>query len=154
MSAGNKSEITSGEVTLKRVDIDKVKLANPVNNTDLDWEKWRNKANVDLSVDYFGIFYRGKLVGEIFLHDIDINKKEALIGYHIFDPEVRGKGVGGLSLQLLVEHAKNDTELNKLVIITSSDNVASRKIAEKNGFKFSGPSWEDQSRVAYERMIR
>jgi RimJ/RimL family protein N-acetyltransferase len=43
---------------------------------------------------------------------------------------------------LLQKYAVEETELKRLAIITTRDNVASRRVAEKCGFKYVGPQRE------------
>jgi RimJ/RimL family protein N-acetyltransferase len=44
---------------------------------------------------------------------------------------------------LLQHHITAGTELEELFIITSADNIASRRIAERSGFAHVGSPWED-----------
>jgi len=137
-------------VSLGPANIDLARKNNPINYADREWEKWREKARIDNDVYYFSIYNNSSLVGEIFLHDIDKEKAEALLGYHIFDPNLRGKGIGTKALQLLQEHVKQTKEIKKLIIITAENNLPSRKISEKCGFVYTGPAWEDPKMVVYE----
>jgi hypothetical protein len=50
---------------------------------------------------YFCIYEEGAPVGQIVLHDINWATGESLIGYCLFRPELRGRGVGTLALRLL-----------------------------------------------------
>jgi RimJ/RimL family protein N-acetyltransferase len=81
-------------------------------------------------------------VGQIFLHDVDPQAATALVGYHLFDVQTRGKGVGTRALGLLQDYAVEESDLKRLVIITTRDNVASRRVAEKCGFEYVGPQRE------------
>jgi RimJ/RimL family protein N-acetyltransferase len=49
----------------------------------------------------FSIYNGDQLVGQIFLHDIDWTPGESLVGYHLFQPDYRGKGIGTKALELL-----------------------------------------------------
>ncbi|MDO8571043.1 MAG: GNAT family N-acetyltransferase, partial [Candidatus Daviesbacteria bacterium] len=137
------------DVSLREPNIDLINEINKINFTELDWIKWRKLAQKDNSVYYFAIYYKDELVGEIFLHDINQKTKEALLGYHLFNPDYRGKGIGTLALGLLQKIVKNEMNLSKLIIITGIDNVPSKKIAEKCNFKYVSPSWEDPKKVVY-----
>jgi RimJ/RimL family protein N-acetyltransferase len=65
----------------------------------------------------------------------------------VFDQGLRRRGVGTRALCLLRQFVVEGTELRRLAIITSSDNAASRRIAEKNGFLYVGPPREDPTGV-------
>jgi RimJ/RimL family protein N-acetyltransferase len=102
------------------------------------------------TVIYFSISRQGQLVGHIFLHDMNRATGEALIGYHLFQPSYRGHGIGTKALRLLLRYVSEHTDFHHLVIITSEDNVASRRIAEKCGFTYTGPAREGPPLICYE----
>ena len=83
------------------------------------------------------------MIGQILLHDLDVHTGESLVAYHLFHLQARGQGYGTLALRLLQDYVVGQTELKKLVIITSRDNLASQQIARKCGFQYSGTSRED-----------
>jgi RimJ/RimL family protein N-acetyltransferase len=113
---------------------------------------WLSRALERDDVCYFSIYegnYEGeRLVGQILLHDIQFPDGEALVGYHLFQTADRGRGIGTVALRLLQRFVIEHTTLTKLVIITSADNLASRRMAERCGFRFSGPPREDPTGVA------
>jgi RimJ/RimL family protein N-acetyltransferase len=99
-------------------------------------------------VSYFSVFEDRRPVGEIYLHDIGAERiGEALIGYGLFEAKDRGRGVGATALRLLQRHIAEDTELEGLFIITSADNAASLRIAEKCGFARVGSPREDPNGI-------
>ena len=104
---------------------------------------WLADALSDDSVYYFAVCENGKVVGQVLLHDIDHENKTALVAYALFQPGSRRRGTGTTMLKLLQRFVVEATAIEKLVIITSRDNPASQRIAEKCGFKFSGTSRED-----------
>jgi len=93
-------------------------------------------------VHYFGIYLGNRLAGQILLHDIDHAAREALIAYHVFNPALRGQGYGSRALALLISYL-HSSELMRVFIITSRDNIASQRIALRSGFTYAGPSRED-----------
>ncbi len=101
-------------------------------------------------VVYFSIYQQDSLVGQIFLHDGNPQTGESLIGYHLFQPEYRGQGIGTIALGLLLKYVKEQTNFHHLVIITDEANKASQRIAEKCGFKFTGSAWEGPPLICYE----
>jgi RimJ/RimL family protein N-acetyltransferase len=106
-------------------------------------EHWFSEAERREDILYFSIFLEQELIGQILLHDLNINTGESLIAYHLFDPQMRGQGFGTLALRLLQSYVLQQATLKKLVIITSRDNLASQQIARKCGFQYVGPSRED-----------
>lgn len=109
--------------------------------------EWRGAAQRREDILYFAIREGEQFIGQIFLHDIDRERGEALIDYHILKAERRGRGIGTQALALLVQYVREQTSLRKLVVITSQDNHASRRVAEKNGFAFAGAPREDPASV-------
>lgn len=105
---------------------------------------WFSWARTRQDAYYFAIYWRGQTVGQIFLHDVDPQAGTALVGYHLFAAQTRGKGVGAKALGLLQEFTLKETNLKRLLIITTRNNDASRRVAEKCGFEFVGPQREDQ----------
>jgi RimJ/RimL family protein N-acetyltransferase len=106
-------------------------------------EHWVSEAQRREDILYFSIFLRQELIGQILLHDANIDMGESLVAYHLFHPHLRGQGYGTLALGLLQSYVRQQTSLKKLVIITSRDNLASQQIARKSGFQYVGASRED-----------
>jgi RimJ/RimL family protein N-acetyltransferase len=106
-------------------------------------QNWLAAARGRANVLYFSIYEDDAVVGQIILHDIDKHANTSLIGYHLFEPRFRGRGIGTVALRLLVEFVRVRTNLERLFIITSDDNVASQHVARKCGFTHVGPSRED-----------
>jgi RimJ/RimL family protein N-acetyltransferase len=94
--------------------------------------EWTKAAEERDDVVLLEIAVDGKPVGQIFLHDIDEQRGESLVGYHLL-AEHRRRGIGTKALRLLIDHAREETSLETLVIITSGDNDASRRVAERAG---------------------
>ena len=113
--------------------------------------EWTEAARHRDDVLLFEIVANGEPVGQIFLHDIEGN--ESLIGYHQLRERDRGRGTGTTALKLLVDYVREETNLERLVVITSGDNDRSRRIAEKNGFAFVGPPREDPTASCLELSV-
>lgn len=111
---------------------------------------WLDTAREQKNVHYFSIYCQDALVGQILLHDIDDSAGVSLVGYHIFDPRSRGLGIGTTALRLLQRFVIEETDLARLIAITSTENVASRRIAEKCGFIHAGAPREDPLGVLME----
>ena len=58
--------------------------------------------------------------------------------YTIVNPDIHGKGYGKMSLSLKLGYAFDVWKINKVFAFIDSDNIASLKIHEKNGFKIEG----------------
>jgi RimJ/RimL family protein N-acetyltransferase len=106
-------------------------------------EHWVSEAGRREDILYFSVFLGQELVGQILLHDLNVQTRESLIAYHLFHPQARGQGIGTQALRLLQSHVLRQTSLKKLVIITSRDNLASQTIARKGQFQYVGASRED-----------
>ena len=105
---------------------------------------WYTAGEKRADVYYFSVFEDVRLVGEIFLNDIGAESAdEALVGYGLFQARDLGRGIGTKALRLLQRYVAKDTELQDLFIITSADNIASLRIAEKCDFARVGSPRED-----------
>jgi RimJ/RimL family protein N-acetyltransferase len=129
-------------------------LTSGLSKADLaeEQKRWYERAAQDASILYFGIDFVGRAIGQVFLHDIDERTKEALVGYHLFRPGARRKGFGTAALRALCDYAFGTLDMKRLVIITSLDNAASRRIAEKCGFRETGAPREGPDLIAFERV--
>lgn len=58
--------------------------------------------------------------------------------YIIFNPEDRNKGYTCEAVRLMMEYLFTTRPINRLQILTDSDNKASRRVAEKCGFTYEG----------------
>lgn len=143
MAYFGKLDLTDGDICIGAPLLEKLAALSIAEDVSSEVNHWLQEAATDPSVLYFGIFHWQTWVGEIVLHDISQETGESLIAFHLFDPHMRGKGIGTRALHLLVEFVKDEMPLRQLVIITSRENIASQRIAVKNGFHFAGPSRED-----------
>ena len=120
-----------------------------------DQEKeWFRRAQRDDGCFYFVVQRQERLLGQVFLHDIDRKEQEALIGYHVFRSEDRRQGYGSDALRAICDYAAGELHLRRLTVITSLDNLASRRIAVKAGFRELGTAREGPHLVVYERLPR
>jgi RimJ/RimL family protein N-acetyltransferase len=131
-----------GQISIETPDVLAVRLAPKAADVAPAVDHWLALVD-DLEVYYFSIYSSGTLVGQILLHDIDLSSGTSLVAYHLFLPDYRGQGIGTRALRLLQEFVHTTLGLHQLIIITSRDNVASQRLAEKCGFVYSGPSRED-----------
>jgi len=78
-----------------------------------------------------------QLQGLFFLKNIDWRIPKAELAYFI-DAELCGRGIMTEALGAVCRHCFSAMGFIKLFIITSVDNIPSRRIAEKNGFEAEG----------------
>jgi [ribosomal protein S5]-alanine N-acetyltransferase len=60
------------------------------------------------------------------------------LGYRVFRPEDRGKGIISATLPLFISYLFDLRPINRLQLTTDVDNLPSKRIAEKLGFKHEG----------------
>jgi RimJ/RimL family protein N-acetyltransferase len=118
-----------------------------------DQQGWLGRAGTDAAILYFAVEHEGCVVGQIFLHDADWRSGGSMVGYHLFRASDRGRGYGGEALRLLVEHCRSTLRLRTLVSITSVENIASRRIAEKAGFVEAGAAREGAHLIVYKLTL-
>ncbi len=116
-------------------------------------ERWLDAAVEREDILYFSIYHVGALGGQIFLHDIDETAGASLVGYHLFEAGDRGKGIGTTALRLFQRFVVEETRLVRLIAITSADNAASRRIAEKCRFIHTWAPLEDPTGVLMEWQV-
>ncbi|MFJ6209173.1 GNAT family N-acetyltransferase [Lysinibacillus sp. NPDC092081] len=73
----------------------------------------------------------GNIIGRINLVDIDTTNDLAEVGYRV-GQEYGGKGIGASALKLLLE---TEIRVKKIKAKTTTNNIASQRVLEKNGFK-------------------
>jgi RimJ/RimL family protein N-acetyltransferase len=134
---------TANEVSLVAPDPEAIRRAAVAPDVAGAVDRWLTRAEASDREYYFSVRRRGALVGQILLHDLDPTTGEALVGYHLFDPALRGRGIGTAMLGLLQRFVAQETGMRRLVIITEDANQASRRIAEKCGFVCVGAPRED-----------
>lgn len=60
------------------------------------------------------------------------------LSYQVYSPEQRGKGVTTEAVNLLVRYLFESRRVNRIRLVIHPDNAASRRLAEKCGFKHEG----------------
>lgn len=86
---------------------------------------------------WLGIWSEDKLVGSIGYLFLDQENKKTEIGYWL-GKEYEGKGLVTKSIKVLIKHAFDELKLNKIEIGVATNNLKSRAIPEKLGFKREG----------------
>lgn len=83
------------------------------------------------------IILNDHIVGTIGFHDLDRPNRRASIGYWV-DKDYEGRGIITRCCRVLVEYLFDTMELNRLQINCNVENVRSRAIPERLGFKLEG----------------
>ena len=60
------------------------------------------------------------------------------LGYQVYAPEHRRKGIATEAVSLLVRYLFEAKQVNRLRLVIHPDNLASRRLAEKCGFRHEG----------------
>ena len=81
--------------------------------------------------------YKGDVVGNVALFEIESRLKRAKIGYWLIE-SAQGNGVVNRSVRYLIDHAFTNLGIKKIQIHAAQGNTPSRAVAEKLGFKLEG----------------
>jgi RimJ/RimL family protein N-acetyltransferase len=79
-----------------------------------------------------------QLIGATAFHQIDLRNRHACFGLTIGIPEAWGKGYGTEATRLMVDHAFETMNLNRVWLQVFEYNVRAFRIYEKIGFKKEG----------------
>ena len=85
----------------------------------------------------YGIFKNDELLGEIGLGCIYTRRQTAEIGYWL-KKSARGHGIFNKLLPVIENLGFNTYDLHKLTIWCDDENIAVKKLAERNGYVFEG----------------
>ncbi|WP_017905913.1 GNAT family N-acetyltransferase [Pseudomonas asplenii] len=77
---------------------------------------------------------RGHIVGRANLKDIGVSAGTAEVGYRV-GHDVGGQGLATLALRHLIQQARQHWKLTQLVAYVYRDNIASRKVLDRCGFR-------------------
>ncbi|HXH70815.1 MAG TPA: GNAT family protein [Pyrinomonadaceae bacterium] len=78
-----------------------------------------------------------KIVGTLGFHHFDSANKSVQMGYWL-DKKAQGKGLATKCCRVLINYAFEDLKLNRIQINCNIENVKSRAIPERLGFKLEG----------------
>ena len=84
-----------------------------------------------------GIWFNGELAGLVGFNFIDWNSRSTDLGYWLGE-KFQGHGLVIQSCQVLLNYAFSELKLNRVEISTTVENLKSRAVAEKLGFKQEG----------------
>ena len=83
------------------------------------------------------IWHQGKIAGQIGYNYFDWHNRKTEIGYWL-GAAFQGKGLVTRSCHVLIDHAFNELEFNRIEMRCGVENNKSRKIPEKLGFREEG----------------
>jgi RimJ/RimL family protein N-acetyltransferase len=78
-----------------------------------------------------------RLLGSFSLMELDLEPGYGEIGYWVA-AEARGRGVATRAVRLLADWAREELGLTTIDVLPHKDNAASRRVAEKAGFRDTG----------------
>lgn len=110
---------------------------------------WLMQAMAGSDTLYFAIRVDGMLAGQIFLYDLSAQSTAAQVGLHLFDPAMRGRGIGAAALALLQDYVAKQTVLKSLDFVAATNHVAAVHAARKCGFNPAGPSRKNSQEMVY-----
>jgi ribosomal-protein-serine acetyltransferase len=83
------------------------------------------------------IVYRGRVAGNAGFNAIDWQNRRTEIGYWLAPP-FQGRGVMTKTCRFLVAHAFDELKLNRVEILCAVENLRSRAVPERLGFRREG----------------
>ncbi len=83
------------------------------------------------------ILQEGKKIGTIGFHNLDLINRSAEVGYWL-TKELHGKGIMTICAKALTDYLFDDFGLNRIQINCNVENLKSRAIPERLGFKLEG----------------
>ena len=86
---------------------------------------------------YLAILLDGEPIGEVLLKQIDREGSSCVLGIHLQNDTVKGKGYGTCAETLAVEYAFDRLGLATVYADTVRKNTRSQHVLEKVGFRFS-----------------
>ncbi|MGJ4928245.1 GNAT family N-acetyltransferase [Bradyrhizobium sp. HKCCYLS2038] len=89
-----------------------------------------------------------RCIGMVNYHDGHIRSRRAAIGY-IIDPARQREGIATEAVSAMIDHCFGDLGLHRVQALIHPDNAASRRLAEKLGFRCEG-QLRDHLRVGEE----
>ncbi len=116
-------------------------------------EEWiaKNRANYGSGHGYeIGIWHGDRMAGQIGYNYFDNNDRRTEIGYWL-GKGFQGKGLITRSCRALIDNAFNNMNINRIEIRCGTENLKSRSIPEKLGFKLEGIARE--SEYLHDRFI-
>ena len=149
-------KLSTDNIRLRKLDTEDLTFLYLIENDEKAWEcsdthnPLSHRDLVDYMVNSTGDIYRdGQLrlviesndaekntLGCIDIFDLDIRNSRAAIGIYVID-EYRKQNVATEAVELVVKYASEFLHLRMLYAFVDSNNVASKRLFEKNGFRIA-----------------
>ena len=92
----------------------------------------------------------GRTIGHVQLKNIDAEKRECELGFHMQNDSVKGLGYGTRIAQLALEYAYENLDMDAVYAYTILKNTRSQHVLEKVGFRYIS----EQDGFKYYRHLR
>jgi len=79
-----------------------------------------------------------KVIGVVYLTNIDAVSRTAFFGIMIGEKKYKNKGIGKKTTELMLDHAFNDLNLNRVELVTLENNNRAISVFKKCGFVEEG----------------
>ena len=89
------------------------------------------------SLPWVGIWQDKQLVGGVLFFPIDKRTRSSEIGYWLGQGATR-RGLVTRAARAMLEYAFGELKLNRVALLAASENTASRRVAERLGFRLEG----------------
>jgi ribosomal-protein-alanine N-acetyltransferase len=84
------------------------------------------------------VTHEGEIVGHIEFFPTVSYLDELELSYHIYTQQHRGQGIATQAVQLMTGYLFDNKKHNRIRLIIHPDNEASKRVAEKCGYKYEG----------------
>lgn len=95
---------------------------------------WTPKHGTALMVDNSS----DRVIGAVYYFPTVDYLSEIEIGYIVFDTAARKRGATTEALRMMTDYIFDINPVNRIRLIIATDNAASRRVAEKNGYRHEG----------------
>jgi ribosomal-protein-serine acetyltransferase len=95
------------------------------------------KSAAEKKSEAYGIFYQNKLAGSVGFVNFSWHSRFAEIGYWVAK-DFEGRGIITKSCRALINYAFEDLAMNRIEIRCAVENIKSRAIPERLGFRLEG----------------
>ncbi len=113
-------------------------------------QDYRNTLLPDATSYGRTIIVNDRYVGDVWCYCIDKTKTpNAMLSYCVFDPSYWNKGIASAAVSLFLSEVKERYAIHTVGAFTFSDNSASIKVLEKNGFSCVEEFYEDKRRSQF-----
>ena len=100
-------------------------------------QSYFDKMMSDITRRYFAIVADKKVLGQIYLKNIDWYAKTSCFGISMIDDSAKGKGYGTKAIKLLMNYAFVELGMETIFADTVLQNTRSQYVLEKLGFIFT-----------------